>query len=55
MFFKPSKSILMEILKIGDTDLVHLLKQYLMILLLYLDETFARERNNLFGIIFHRR
>lgn len=47
MLFKSSKSIPMEILKIGDTDLVHLLKQYLMIVLLYLDETFVMERNNL--------
>lgn len=38
----------MEIQKIGDTNLVHLLKQKLMIVLLYLDETFVRERNNLF-------
>lgn len=38
----------MEILKIGDTDLVHLWKQKLMIVPLYLDETFVRERNNLF-------
>lgn len=48
MFFKSAKSILMEILKIRDTDLVHLLKQKLMIVLLYLDETFLREINNLF-------
>lgn len=48
MFFKSAKSILMEILKIRDTDLVHLLKQKLMIVLLYLGETFLRERNNLF-------
>lgn len=48
MFFKSAKSALMEKRKIGDTDLVHLLKQKLMILILYLDETFVRERNNLF-------
>lgn len=47
MFFKSAKSVLMEILKIGDTDLVHLLKQKLMIVLFYLDEAFVRERNNL--------
>lgn len=38
----------MEILKIGDTDLVHLLKQKLMIVLLYLDVIFVREMNDLF-------
>lgn len=38
----------MEIQNIRDTDLVHLLKEKLMIVLLYLDETFVRERNNLF-------
>lgn len=48
MFFKSAKSTLMEKWKIGDTDLVHLLKQKLMILIYYLDETFVRERNNLF-------
>lgn len=41
----------MEVLKIEDTDLVHLLKQKLMIVLLYLDEIFVRERNNLFFCI----
>lgn len=48
MVFKSAKSILMEILKICDTDMVHLLKQMLMIVLLYLDETIVRERNNFF-------
>lgn len=55
MVFKSAKSILMEILKICDTDMVHLLKQMLMIVLLYLDETIVRERNNFFCIIFLRR
>lgn len=35
-------------MKIGNTDLVHLLKQKLMIVLLYLHEIFVRKRNNLF-------
>lgn len=48
VFFKSAKSTLIEIMKIGNTDLVHLLKQKLMIVLLYLHEIFVRERNFFF-------
>ena len=46
MFFKPAKSIVIEMLQFGDIDLLHLLKQKLVInVLFYLGETFVRERN----------